>query len=225
MVAPLLATVNVAGAIYFWLHSRMFSCSNKICVSMVFLAEKLGVSRQSVTVAVKRLTDAGLIKTSSRRGYGGGSVFSLMNVTDSCHKCNESQTFKCKESLAANVTDTCHDIDKSINKNNKILSDSIESISEVISYLNEKTGRTYRPSTKSYTRLINARLCESYTVEDFKRVVDVKTSQWSGSDMERHLTPDTLFSQKHFDTYLNQPEPKNTKGSSNGDFSEYAKAF
>lgn len=73
---------------------------------------------------------------------------------------------------------------------------------EIISYLNEATGRNFR-NVESNKRLIRARFNESYTLEDFKKVIDVKISDWQGTEYERYLQPSTLFSNK-FDGYLNQ---------------------
>ena len=76
---------------------------------------------------------------------------------------------------------------------------------EVIRYLNEKTGRKYKPSTESTKRLINGRLSEGYTVEDFKKVIDTKAEEWLGNPrMEKYLRPGTLFSPTHFEAYLNE---------------------
>lgn len=73
---------------------------------------------------------------------------------------------------------------------------------EIISYLNEATGRNFR-NVESNKRLIKARFNEGYTLEDFKTVIDVKISDWQGTEYERYLQPSTLFSNK-FDGYLNQ---------------------
>ncbi len=78
---------------------------------------------------------------------------------------------------------------------------------EIIDYLNAKTGKHYRPNTSKYQSLIRARFKEKYTLEDFKKVIDTKCSDWIGTDMEQYLTPDTLFSPK-FDKYLNQTPKK-----------------
>lgn len=75
-------------------------------------------------------------------------------------------------------------------------------VKNVIEYLNEKTGKHYRP-TKAHQRHIKARIEEKYTLEDFKRVIDVKAQQWRGTERETYLRPETLFGTK-FDSYLNE---------------------
>lgn len=75
---------------------------------------------------------------------------------------------------------------------------------QVITYLNEQTGKHYRANTKEYLKLISARLREHYSVEDFKTVVDNKVADWKGTEYEQFLRPQTLFAPSKFDTYLNQ---------------------
>ena len=80
---------------------------------------------------------------------------------------------------------------------------------EIIKYLNEKTGSHFKPTSKSTQRLINGRLSENYTIEDFKYVIDVKTNEWKdNAKMSKYLTPDTLFNASKFEKYRNQQMPK-----------------
>lgn len=77
-------------------------------------------------------------------------------------------------------------------------------VEEIISYLNSKTGKSYRASSDSTTRKIAARLKEGFTVEDFKAVIDNKVSDWLNDDrMAKYLRPETLFGTK-FEGYLNE---------------------
>lgn len=98
------------------------------------------------------------------------------------------------------------DIDIDIDKGQKPQSDVYE---EIIKYLNEKTGSHFKPTSKSTQRLINGRLSENYTIEDFKHVIDVKTNEWKdNTKMSKYLTPDTLFNASKFEKYRNQQIPK-----------------
>lgn len=79
---------------------------------------------------------------------------------------------------------------------------------EVVDYLNEKTGSKYRHATKKTKTLIQARVAEGFTLENFKKVINVKTDEWLyDSKMKNYLRPETLFGTK-FESYLNQPEKK-----------------
>lgn len=86
-------------------------------------------------------------------------------------------------------------------------SDEVIPYSEIISYLNEKTGRGFR-NVEANKKLIKARWNEGFKVEDFKTVIDNMVTNWSGKvfngvPAENYLQPKTLFSNK-FDNYLNQ---------------------
>lgn len=74
---------------------------------------------------------------------------------------------------------------------------------EIIEYLNQKLGTAFKPNAAKNRTLINARLKEGYTVDDFKKVIDNQIANWgSNPKMVRYLRPETLFGTK-FDGYLN----------------------
>lgn len=75
---------------------------------------------------------------------------------------------------------------------------------EITDYLNEKAGSQFRSSTKKTQSLIKARFNEGFKIDDFKRVIDIKTNEWlNNKDMSKYLRPETLFGTK-FESYLNQ---------------------
>lgn len=97
-----------------------------------------------------------------------------------------------------------------LNKLNKIhgretrLDVNIDCIREVVDYLNRTVRVHYKPTTKKTQQLINARLDEGYTLEDFKRVIDIKAKQWKKDPEKRKwLRPTTLFGD-NFESYLNE---------------------
>ncbi len=75
-----------------------------------------------------------------------------------------------------------------------------------IAYLNQILNKNYKFVDKN-TKLVNARIKEGYTIDDFKTVIDKKVSEWQNGDMAKYLRPETLFGTK-FDGYLNQPIAK-----------------
>lgn len=76
---------------------------------------------------------------------------------------------------------------------------------EVIDYLNAKTGSAYKASSKANISVIRARLNDGYTVEDCKKVIDTKAGQWlTNPDMVKYLRPETLFRPSKFEGYLNE---------------------
>lgn len=86
---------------------------------------------------------------------------------------------------------------------------------DIINYLNEKANKRFSPYTENTIKIINSRLNENRTLEDFKYVIDVKVNHWLGTDFANNLCPDTLFACKNFEKYLNQV-PKSQKGAAYG---------
>lgn len=75
---------------------------------------------------------------------------------------------------------------------------------EIINYLNDVADKNYRSTTRKTKDLIKARWNEGFVVEDFKKVIDTKNSEWKNDDkMSKFIRPDTLFGTK-FEGYLNQ---------------------
>lgn len=85
---------------------------------------------------------------------------------------------------------------------NKVLNkDSI--YYRVVEYLNKKALKNFKSTTNKTKSLITARLNEGFVEEDFYKVIDIKSSAWLKTDMEKYLRPETLFSNK-FESYLNE---------------------
>ena len=80
---------------------------------------------------------------------------------------------------------------------------STDNVSTIISYLNEKAGTNYKPTTKKTISLIKARFNEGFNLDDFKTVIDKKIKSWTGTEWERFIRPETLFGTK-FESYLNE---------------------
>lgn len=115
------------------------------------------------------------------------------------------------------------EIDKELEKD--ILSGKAEPhipFQEVVEYLNEKAETKYRHTGKKTQTLIKAKCSEGFSLDDFKKVIDIKVSEWlDDKSMNKYLRPETLFGTK-FESYLNQK----TKGKGGGyDTSEYDDFF
>ena len=76
-------------------------------------------------------------------------------------------------------------------------------VTEIVKYLNQAAGTSYKPNTPKTVRSIKARMKEGFTVDNFKTVIDKKVSEWAKTDMQKYLRPETLFGTK-FEGYLNQ---------------------
>jgi uncharacterized phage protein (TIGR02220 family) len=75
--------------------------------------------------------------------------------------------------------------------------------SKIISHLNSTAEKNFKV-TQKWKDLIKARWNEGQRLDDFIKVIDVKSSQWlKDQKMNKYLRPQTLFSNK-FDEYLNE---------------------
>lgn len=91
------------------------------------------------------------------------------------------------------------------NKKEKV---GIDEIKEIVEFLNQRLGTSYRYTTKKTQDLIRARMNEGFVLNDFLTVIDKKVREWKGTEWEKFLRPETLFSNK-FEGYLQQPFKEN----------------
>ena len=84
----------------------------------------------------------------------------------------------------------------------------------IIDYLNQKAGTRYEYNSTKTITLLNTLFRKGYSVEDMKKVIDIKCKEWLPQEsMRMYLRPRTLFSNK-FEDYLNQevkPQVTTTK--------------
>lgn len=103
----------------------------------------------------------------------------------------------CKTNSKAHVSRLDKEEDKDIEE------DKEKIYTPVIAYLNEKAGTKYKASSRKTKALIQARVKEGFTLEDFKAVIDRKCADWLyDAKMSEYLRPSTLFGTK-FEEYLN----------------------
>lgn len=78
---------------------------------------------------------------------------------------------------------------------------------EVIKYLNEVTGKKFKPNADGNKRVIDPRLKEGYTVADLKHIIDVKYAEWHGKTFSNgkpgdfYMRPETLFRVSKIESY------------------------
>ncbi len=71
----------------------------------------------------------------------------------------------------------------------------------IIDDLNARAGTNFR-LTEQTVRLIKARIADKFTIEDFKKVHEVKCAQWRDDAKFRvYLRPKTLYAPSHFEGY------------------------
>lgn len=168
--------------------------------------EELGCSEKTVTKIKKELVTSGLLReerqglTKPNRLYILGPKIIKREPPEP--KKIPSRTVENTALDTQEVQTIKTDIRKTDIDNNKL---SI--CKEVLDYLNEKTGKNFKSTTKAHQKFIIARLNEGYKLEDFKYVVDVMYARWKFTDYEQYLQPQTLFGNK-MDNYLNQSMPR-----------------
>lgn len=194
---PNMRKMIIDGREYAWLTH------NKIMEDLPLI----DISKDSFIDRMQKLVEFNILKYQFIKDGGSFSLYSFgenyYNLIDDGDGGKCSSTYGVSAQAPTGVSVQAPIKDKSII--NKSIKDNKENIiKEIVDYLNEKMGTKYRASTKSTASCINARLKEGYKVEDFKTVIDKKYKEWKGTEMEKYLTPDTLFRPSHFEKYLNQ---------------------
>ncbi len=106
-----------------------------------------------------------------------------------------------------------------INIKNNINNNLSGKVREIIAYLNQPDTsepiRSFKDTTEKTKSMINARLKEGFTIDDFKDVIFFKYNQWvkkpkefsNGVMSDTYYRPETLFSTR-FESYLQEYKEK-----------------
>lgn len=101
----------------------------------------------------------------------------------------------------------------------------IAPIEEVVTFLNDLTGKNFRSDSRKTRDLIKARFNEGFTLEDFKTVIQNKAAEWLHDPrFDKFLRPETLFSTK-FESYLNERQTTKGGGELDADLEQYIAAL
>lgn len=150
------------------------------------------------------------LEKSKKRSKCGSITKTNENQEENETKTKENQKeikTKSNENQKENKNKTHQDVNVIVNVNDNVDVNvkkiSLEEIKGIIEYLNIKSNSHYKYSTDKTQTLIKARIKDGFTLDDFKIVIDKKCEEWLGTDFEKFLRPETLFSNK-FEGYLNQ---------------------
>lgn len=164
--------------------------------------------KTSIKNGLKRLEELGYLERKKAKGSDGrfyGWDWFLSEEPNSFNRGRENRKSENPMSVKQTQYNTNNIPNTNISNTNSLI------YSRVVGYLNEKANTNYKSNTKKTQQLINARLSEGYSVEDFITVIDKKCAEWVGTQFEQYLKPDTLFSTK-FEGYLNQNIRKEKNG-------------
>ena len=117
------------------------------------------------------------------------------------------------EQGSRNESDTTRNVESSLVSRNRSNNRSEnKDIGRIVTYLNEKAGKNFSENSEETIKLINRRLNDGYSIEQFMEVIDKKALKW-GDDLKMcdYLRPSTLFRKSNFENYLNEKTPKAQK--------------
>ena len=168
--------------------------------------EETGLTKRQVSYSIGKIKDLGLVETKLKKANGSPTIHYKLDYD----KLLDSIVTKCHYRLEQNVTIDSDKMSQSLTENttentteNNISTSKIP-YKDIIDYLNEKADKRFKHTTANNQKFIRSRWNEGNTLDDFKRVIDIKVSQWKNDkDMNQYLRPQTLFGTK-FESYLNE---------------------
>jgi uncharacterized phage protein (TIGR02220 family)/predicted phage replisome organizer len=182
------------------------------------LALDLDEDEENVRLTINYLLNHGLMEESLNEFYIPESVQNTGKESESAERVrrHREKSLQCNIAVTAsndkvtesndNVTacNTEKEIEKEIeNKSKRKEKEFSRDSNDILDYLNQVSGSNYR-MIKTNLKLIESLLQQGYTKADFFTVINKKTEEWRGTEMQQYLRPQTLFGSK-FDSYLNQP--------------------
>lgn len=176
--------------------SKFFSLSKNRCSEIIKSLEKKGY------IKIDYIYQEGSKAISRRvircvRNIDGG----IRNIDNPIRKTEEGYS----ENREDNNTSFNNTFSNTSNKKDIVERSSTTPLpyEEIVQYLNQKTNKNFKHTSKVTQRHIRARLAEGFTVSDFKQVIDNKCNDWlRDQKMKEYLRPETLFGTK-FESYLN----------------------
>ena len=176
--------------------SKFFSLSKNRCSEIIKSLEKKGyITIEYVYQQGSKAISKRVIKCVRKIDEG------IREIDNPTRKTEEGYSEKCED----NNTSFSNTFNNTSNKKDIVEHSPTEPIpyQEVVEYLNQKTGKNFKHTSKVTQRHIRARFAEGFTVNDFKQVIDKKCSDWlRDQKMKEYLRPETLFGTK-FESYLN----------------------
>lgn len=180
-----------------------------------YFAKKYKTTKKTISRWINSLKDRGYIKVRITYKENTKEVDKRLIIISNSYPIDEKVNTSCQKSdyPIDKKEERCRQkskypmdkkvIDNNININN--INYKLNYIySRVIDYLNQKTSKNFKSTTQKTKKLIQARINDGFSLEDFKKVIDTKTKEWiNDKTMSRYLRPETLFGNK-FEGYLNE---------------------
>lgn len=185
--------------------------------------KEVNLTEYQVRRSIKKLKELGFVETKVKKANGSPTLHYGLNKNNLSIRILEFLKYPTQRnssnvtevssvSLTDDYTDDYNIHIASLDKKVKQGKDDKIPYKQIIEYLNEKTGKKFNYKTESHRKHIRSRYKEGNTFDDFKTVIDLKSTQWIGNDkMEQYLRPPTLFNSDNFDKYLNEKPVRQNK--------------
>lgn len=178
--------------------------------SNAYLSNFFGLSKGRISQLVNQLKDKGYITVKYQR-EGKQIKQRVIRVVSQLNrgiKYPKQPIKNTKQGYLENVKENNTSINNTVNSTDIYSQAEPDGVAEktktIVGYLNEKTDSHYKATTPKTKQLVQARLKEGFSVDDFKTVIDKKTATWlNDNKMNKYLRPLTLFGTK-FEDYLNE---------------------
>ena len=176
--------------------SKFFSLSKNRCSEIIKSLEKKGyITIEYVYQQGSKAISKRVIKCVRKIDEG------IREIDNPTRKTEEGYSEKCED----NNTSFSNTFNNTSNKKDIVEQSSTALIpyEEIVQYLNQKTGKNFKSTSKATQRHIKARFTDGFVLDDFKQVIDNKCGDWlRDRKMKEYLRPETLFGTK-FESYLN----------------------
>ena len=178
--------------------------------SNAYLSSFFGLSKGRISQLVNQLKDKGYITIQYQR-EGKQIKQRVIRVVSQLNrgiKYPKQPIKNTKQGYLENVKENSTSINNTVNSTEIYSQAEPDGVADktktIVDYLNEKTDSHYKATTPKTKQLVQARLKEGFSVDDFKTVIDKKTATWlNDNKMNKYLRPLTLFGTK-FEDYLNE---------------------
>ena len=166
--------------------------------------KEICLTKRQVSYSTEKLKGLGILETKVMKANGAPTVHYKLDYD----KLVDSIVTKCNFPLEQNVTMDSDKMEQSLTENTTENTTERIPYVEIVTYLNDVADKKYRHTTRKTKDLIKARWNEGFRLDDFKKVIDIKTREWKNDNhMNQYLRPETLFGTK-FESYLNQDTVK-----------------
>jgi uncharacterized phage protein (TIGR02220 family) len=168
--------------------------------SVATLAAKIRMSHRNTNYLLRKLEECGELQIERNAGPKGCNLFRVKSLQGA----NSAEVQSTAPGGATGFPKGVQPIapEPSLNHQEPSCRALSTIAEEILSYLNQKAGRAYRP-VKANIKLIVARLDEGATPEDCRAVIDAKVVAWSSNpQMKQYLRPETLFNATKFAQYV-----------------------